>query len=160
MTDIASIMTSWSHRAAELSNAAATTGPADDTSNEEQTVENISSTKLTCHKCLVVFNNIKELKFHASCGKIYPCEICDTQLTTITGLKRHRQTHAGLWKYKCDLCGRGFQETTHYIGHMNAHEGHKPYPCRYCNKGFPYNATAKRHERSCKQAIKQGLLME
>ncbi|XP_059484769.1 zinc finger protein 283-like isoform X2 [Neocloeon triangulifer] len=73
-------------------------------------------------------------------GKLYQCDLCQTQFRQRDRLREHRRIHAlGETPHTCTICEKAFttaaaRECHAAVAHLNG-AGHPPGPCRFCEAG-------------------------
>ncbi|XP_065347748.1 uncharacterized protein LOC135944611 isoform X1 [Cloeon dipterum] len=73
-------------------------------------------------------------------GKLYQCDLCQTQFRQRERLREHRRIHAlGETPHTCTICEKAFttaaaRECHAAVAHLNG-AGHPPGPCRFCEAG-------------------------
>ncbi|XP_055541576.1 zinc finger protein 62 homolog [Wyeomyia smithii] len=120
--------------------------------------------KFTCAKCGASYKLQQTLRKHAvSCcatsranvndpledsalfiedKRVYKCNICGNELSSIGTLRRHQMLHEG--SHDCDRCYRSFATAKLLEYHRRSHVK-KSYSCEYCDKKFAKLISKKRH---------------
>jgi len=80
-------------------------------------------------------------------GKVYTCEICNSEFKDRSNLKKHiLVVHEGIKPFECSLCGSCFSQKSKMKKHIAAvHERKKPHKCKWCDRGFDSKKDLTRH---------------
>lgn len=81
----------------------------------------------------------------------FVCRVCNKQLSSRYGLKRHFRTHTGERPFACTVCNQRFKQKAHLKAHMFIHENIKPFECKLCGKRFRHKCNLKMHANTCSQ---------
>lgn len=73
----------------------------------------------------------------------FVCRVCNKQLSSRYGLKRHFRTHTGERPFACTVCNQRFKQKAHLKAHMFIHENIKPFECKLCGKRFRHKCNLK-----------------
>ena len=75
---------------------------------------------------------------HEKNVRAYKCHICEKDLVSNQGLKRHiEQVHEAIKAFNCDLCDAKFTQTVNLKSHIiSVHENVRKHECNICNHSF------------------------
>ena len=77
----------------------------------------------------------------------YNCNTCDFQSTTVSHIKRHKESvHEGI-RYECHLCEVKFKEKGSLRKHIESIHNLTKFPYTICNKEFSQKAALWTHTR-------------
>lgn len=87
---------------------------------------------------------------HTGENKQYSCYLCNRNLSAKTVLRRHMETHTGVFRktYPCDFCDRIFRQSYELKCHRRTHTGEKPYKCDACSMSMTTESQLKRHSKT------------
>lgn len=77
--------------------------------------------------------------------KNFKCDICEKVFPQKNKLARHMVIHTGDGKFKCSICDKGFAQKSDYTRHMVTHTGEGSFKCNVCKKGFYLKSYLTRH---------------
>lgn len=66
----------------------------------------------------------------------FPCDECDSVLSTAYSLQIHKRTHTGERPYVCHMCDYRSVCLSMLKRHVLTHSAEKPYSCDQCSKSF------------------------
>ena len=108
------------------------------------------------HQCPVCLDNVRHnttkdglrnhmYKEHRTVQ--FKCDICESILTSKTGLEKHKmQLHSDeKIKYTCDKCSKDYYNKNSYESHVAKHNGEPAFACDKCSKKFYTSYYLKTH---------------
>lgn len=110
----------------------------------------IESKNLICDVCGRSFKTPGGLRVHkvSHTGNYkFFCEYCGRGFMSSVILEEHKGVHTREERYVCDICGRKFVLYSTFHLHKQWHKDPFPFPCRICKKRFKYRSVRSIHIR-------------
>ncbi|XP_005104225.2 uncharacterized protein LOC101860911 [Aplysia californica] len=102
-----------------------------------------------CDKCEASFTFALAFERHKLTHKkgkqMAKCEVCGSEFTRQSNLKKHMMIHTGQKPFTCEVCGSSFTQKANLQVHMRTHTGEKPYTCNTCGAKFAHSQALKTH---------------
>ncbi|XP_062561707.1 zinc finger protein 506-like [Armigeres subalbatus] len=108
----------------------------------------IPKDKFTCQHCGKPCKSLSFLKEHEDTHagiKRHECKSCGRMFATKNNLERHHMIHTSEKPYKCELCGKAFRQSPMYKDHLRLHSGETPYACNGCELHFTSTTLLRNH---------------
>ncbi|XP_069690754.1 zinc finger protein 420-like isoform X3 [Periplaneta americana] len=112
-------------------------------SHTKGTAEKSEPTTYVCEFCGKLLQGKKPLKEHHLANhsdlKIYKCDKCDRNYSSLSWLAIHKATHSKETLFLCDVCGKVFKCMKNLRGHKRSHRDYSvknPEVCNVCGKCF------------------------
>ncbi|XP_014261761.1 zinc finger protein 2-like [Cimex lectularius] len=110
----------------------------------------LDSKKLDCDVCGRNFKTPSGLRVHkvSHTGNYkFFCEFCGRGFMSAVIMDEHKGVHTKEEKYMCDMCGRKFVHYSTFHLHKQWHRDPFPFPCKICDKKFKYRSERSNHVR-------------